>query len=287
MLETGHMSKLKVIRKAAFGYFLTDEEQEILLHNNEATKELKENEWVEVFLYMDHQERLAGTMHSPHIVLGQFGWLNVTDVNKKMGVFLDLGIHKELLLSKDDLPYNWSEWPQVGDKVFVGLKHDKKGRLLAKLGIDVELRDHEEQADKSVINTQVSGHVYRLIAPGAFIFTEEGYIAFLYRDDLREPVRLGQWVSARVKSIREDGRINVTHQPNKKEAYYEDSDKILDILQSRGGAMPFTDKTDPETVRQKFGISKAAFKRAMGKLMKEQKIYQEEGWTYLTSMKER
>jgi len=287
MLETGQIYNLKVVRKAQFGYFLTAGETEILLHNNEATRSLEENEDVEVFVYMDHQERMAATMHRPFLVLGEFGWLQVTDVNKKMGVFLDLGIHKELLLSKDVLPYSWAEWPEKGDKVFVGLRHDKKGRLLAKLGIDVELKEMEHKADKTVINRQVSGHIYRLIAPGAFLFTEEGYIGFLHREDMKEPVHLGQFVTARVKSIREDGRINVTHQPNKKEAYFEDSDKILEILESRGGAMPFTDQTDPETIRERFGISKAAFKRAMGKLIKEKKVYQEEGWTYLTAIKQR
>lgn len=287
MLQAGQITTLKVLRKSAFGYFLTDGEAEILLHNNEADAPLKEDENVEVFLYMDHQERIAATMHRPIIVLGEFGWLRVTDVNKKMGVFLDMGIHKELLLSKDDLPYSWADWPQPEDKVFVGLKHDRKGRLLAKLGIDVELKDQEKKADKKIINTEVSGHVYRVIPAGAFLFTEEGYIGFIHRDDMKEPIRLGEWVSARVKSIREDGRINVTHQPSKKVAYNEDSEMILDILKQRGGAMPIWDKSDPELIRNKFHISKAAFKRAIGKLMKEDLVYQEEGWTYLTTLRDR
>lgn len=287
MMQTGQWTTLKVLRKAAFGYFLTDGEAEILLHNNEADAPLKEDDEVEVFLYMDHQERIAATMHRPVIVWGQFDWLRVADVNKRMGVFLDMGIHKELLLSKDDLPYSWQDWPQVGDKVFVGLKHDKKGRLLAKLGIDVELKDQEKKADKGLINTEVSGHVYRIIAAGAFLFTEDGYIGFLHRDDMKEPIRLGQSVTARVKSIRDDGRINVTHQPSKKVAYNEDSEMILDVLKQRGGAMPISDKTDPDMIRKKFNISKAAFKRAMGKLMKDDLVYQEEGWTYLTTLRDR
>lgn len=287
MLQAGQLSTLKVVRKAAFGYFLTDGDTEILLHNNEADAPLKEDESVEVFLYMDHQERIAATMHRPTIVWGEFGWLKVTDVNKKMGVFLDLGIHKELLLSKDDMPHGWADWPQVGDKVFVGLQHDKKGRLLAKLGIDMELKDQEKQADKSIINSEVSGQVYRVIPAGAFLFTEEGYIGFIHRDDMKQPVRLGEFITVRVKSIRDDGRINVTHQQSKKVAYNEDSDMILDVLKQRGGAMPISDKTEPDMIRSKFHISKAAFKRAMGKLMKEDLVYQEEGWTYLTTLRDK
>ncbi|RXT08204.1 S1 RNA-binding domain-containing protein [Ammoniphilus sp. CFH 90114] len=286
MVQAGQMATLEVARKAQFGYFLTDGENDILLHKNEAAKELSEGQKVSVFLYMDHEERLAATMKESKIVFGQFTWLEVSDVNRKMGVFLDMGIQKELLLSKDDLPQDRAAWPLKGDRVFVGLKYDKKGRLLAKLGLDVELAELEQPAGKDMLHKSVSGYVYRVIALGAFFFTEENHIAFVHRDDMLGPIRLGQKVTARVKSIRDDGRINATQNPPKAVAYQEDAEIIYQILQDRGGAMPFSDQTDPETIRQKFGISKAAFKRALGKLMKENKIYQEDGWTYLATIKQ-
>lgn len=286
-MQAGQMATLEVVRTAQFGYFLSDGENDILLHKNEAEKELKEGQKVSVFLYMDHDERLAATMKKPHIVLGEFTWLEVSDVNQKMGVFLDMGVQKELLLSKDDLPQDRAAWPLMGDRVFVGLKHDKKGRLLAKLGLDVELADKEEQAGKEMINKEVTGNVYRVIALGAFLYTDEHYIGFIHRDEMKGSIRLGQKVTARVKSIREDGRLNLTQNPSKAVAYTEDAEIIYQILQDRGGAMPFSDQTDPETIRQKFSISKAAFKRALGKLMKENKIYQEDGWTYLSTMKQK
>src|SRR5699024_1310099 len=106
MLETGQLHILQVIRQAPFGYFLSDGNTEILLHKNETVNELEEGQDVEVFLYMDHQQRLAATMKRPFLLMGEFSWLSVTDVNKRMGVFLDMGIQKELLLSKDDLPFS-------------------------------------------------------------------------------------------------------------------------------------------------------------------------------------
>ncbi|MEW9669146.1 S1 RNA-binding domain-containing protein [Ammoniphilus sp. 3BR4] len=286
-MQAGQMETLEVVRKAQFGYFLSDGENDILLHKNEAEKEFKEGEKVSVFIYMDHEERLAATMKKPRIVYGEFKWLDVTDVNRKMGVFLDMGIQKELLLSKDDLPQDRAAWPLKGDRVFVGLKHDKKGRLLAKLGLDVELAEMEEQAGKNMINKEVTGYVYRVIALGAFMYTDEQHIGFIHREDMKGSIRLGQKVTARVKSIREDGRLNLTQNPSKAVAYQEDAEIIYQILQDRGGAMPFSDQTDPETIRQKFSISKAAFKRALGKLMKENKIYQEDGWTYLSTIKQK
>ncbi len=287
MVQAGQMATLEVIRVAPFGFFLSAGDEDILLHKNEAEGELREGQKVSVFLYIDHEDRLAATMKKPLLTSGEFTWLYVSDVNRKLGVFLEMGIQKQLLLSKDDLPKEWASWPQRGDKVFVGLKLDKKGRLLAKLGLDVELQEMEQEAGKDMLHKEVSGYVYRVIALGAFFFTEEQHIAFLHRDDIKGVVRLGQRVSARVKSIREDGRLNVTQNPRKVEAYQEDSEQIYQILKDRGGAMPFSDQTDPDTIRDRFGISKAAFKRAMGKLMKEGKIYQEEGWTYLTSIKQK
>jgi uncharacterized protein len=281
MLEAGIMTDLTVARKAQFGYFLTDGEADILLHQNEAEGKLKEEQSVSVFLYKDHQDRLAATMIRPKIVLGEFDWLNATDVNRRMGVFLDMGIHKELLLSKDDLPQDWKDWPQKGDRVFVGLKHDKKGRLLAKLGIGKELEKTALKGTKAMIQKEVSGNIYRLIPVGAFLYSDEGYIGFLHRQDQKEPVRLGERITVRVKSIRDDGHLNISQLPSKQEGYAEDSEAILQVLRDRGGAMPFSDETKPEVIRARFKISKAAFKRAMGKLMKEGLVYQEEGWTYL------
>ncbi|MBP1934592.1 CvfB family protein [Ammoniphilus resinae] len=281
MLQAGNLQTMKVERKAPFGYFLSDGQTEILLHNNEANGTISEGDSVQVFLYIDHQGRLAATMQQPHIVLGEFGWLTVKDVNRRMGVFLDLGIHKELLLSKDDLPQEWSSWPEIGDRVFVGLKHDKKGRLLARLGIGKELEEQAVKGTSNLVNQEVSGHIYRVINVGAFLFTTEGYIGFLHRDERTQPIRLGELITARVKSVRDDGHLNVTQMVSKKVGYEEDSQKILQLLQDRGGAMPYTDETEPDIIRTKFNISKGAFKRALGKLMKEDLVYQEEGWTYL------
>jgi uncharacterized protein len=281
MLEAGIMADLKVERKVPFGCFLSDGEADILLHQNETEGTVKEGQSVTVFLYIDHQDRLAATMAQPIITLGEFGWLVVADVNRRMGVFLDMGIHKELLLSKDDLSQDWKDWPQKGDRVFVGLKHDKKGRLLAKLGIGKELEESALKGTKAMIQKEVSGNIYRLIPVGAFLYSDEGYLGFLHHQDQKEPVRLGKRITVRVKSIREDGHLNVSQLPSKQEGYVEDSEAILQVLRDRGGAMPFSDDTNPDVIRTRFKISKAAFKRAMGKLMKEGLVYQEEGWTYL------
>jgi uncharacterized protein len=281
MLQAGHMATLKVERKSAFGYFLSDGETELLLHNNETEGTLKQGQSVQVFLYVDHEGRLAATMAKPKIVVGQFDWLTVTDVNRKMGVFLNLGVHKEVLLSKDDLPHEWAVWPEKGDRLFVGLKHDKKGRLLAKLGIGSELEEMAAEGTRELINQEVSGYIYRIISLGAFLFTDEGFMAFLHNDDRTGPIRLGQRITLRVKSVRDDGRLNVSQLATMKERYEGDAEVLLKTLMDRGGAMPFSDDTEPDVIRSKFNISKGAFKRAMGKLMKEGKIYQEEGWTYL------
>ncbi|HJV47284.1 MAG TPA: hypothetical protein VJ824_16320, partial [Bacillota bacterium] len=144
-----------------------------------------------------------------------------------------------------------------------------------------ELETMAAEGTRELINTMVSGYVYRIINIGCFLLTDEGYLAFLHNDDRKNSVRLGENITVRVKSVREDGRLNVSELPSMKERYNNDADQIMQTLRDRGGAMPYCDSTDPDMIRIKFHISKGAFKRALGKLMKEGKIYQEEGWTFL------
>ena len=131
------------------------------------------------------------------------------------------------------------------------------------------------------IGDMVTGSVYNLTEQGAFIFTEKRYIAFLSKKEMTDKPRVGQTLSTRVTFIREDGRINVSMRPAKEKAIDIDANMVLEVLENRGGKMPYCDDTSSEVIRERFGISKAAFKRALGHLMKEGKVKQQDGWTYL------
>ncbi|WP_102027392.1 CvfB family protein [Salirhabdus sp. Marseille-P4669] len=277
----GTVQILTVQRIIETGYVLTDGENEILLHANEAAEHLEENQQVDVFLYEDKKGQVVATMEIPTIRFDQYDWVEVVEVVPSLGVFVNIGIQKEMLVSSDDLPLFQNVWPTIGDKLYVKLDTDKRGRLIAKPATEHIFDQEREDAPENVLNHPISGHVYRTSREGSAIFTEEGYRGFIHQSERKEEPRLGQWVKGRIIDVKGDGTINVSLRPLKQVGMVEDADRILEHLESEGGVMPFSDKSDPIDIKDTFHISKAAFKRAMGKLMKEGKVEQRDGKTYL------
>ncbi|MGM7701360.1 CvfB family protein [Pseudalkalibacillus sp. Hm43] len=274
-LEVGTIVNLVVSRETELGYMLMNaKREEVFLHRAETEKGLEENERVKVFLYHDHEGRLAATTTMPFIDMNSIAWLEIVGVQPKLGVFMDIGIKKDILLSKDDLPNERSIWPQEGDKLYCGLRTDKKGRLFADRASNEEIETLSEPAPETLRNQYITGHVYRFNEQGAMIFTDDRHIAFLHRDEGGQRLRLGQRLQVRVTFVREDGRVNASLKAPKEIAYEEDSQQILSYLEQNDGFMRFNDKSNPDDIKRAFGLSKAAFKRAMGKLMKEKKIEQ-------------
>lgn len=280
-LQAGSIAELRVERQAEFGYFLTDGEQDFLLHTNEMTGEVKEGDNIEVFLYNDKEGRLAATMTIPKVQLGEYDWVEVVDINPRLGVFVNIGIQKDILVSVDDLPAFKSVWPKVGDQLFVTLKIDYKGRLLGQLVTEEVVEDIEKEATFEMDKQQISGRIYRALKVGSFMLSDEGYRCFIHESQRRQEPRLGEHVTGRVIDVKEDGSLNVSLLPLKQESLDEDAEMIYAYLERNGGKMPYTDKSEPADIRLDFGMSKAAFKRALGRLMKEKKVEQKGDWTFI------
>lgn len=279
-LQAGAVVTLDVVREASFGYFLSNGQEDVLLHNNEIGESFNPEERQTVFLYHDKQGRLAATMTIPKVQFGVYEWVEVVGMQPKLGVFVDIGIQKDLLLSRDDLPELMTLWPKKGDKVYCTLKLDKKGRLFAHLATEEVIREIAVKATREDFNKDVTGRVYRLLMVGTLILTEEGYIGFIHESQRQEEPRLGEQVSGRIIDVKEDGSVHVSLFGRKHEVQEDDAAAIYTYMEGRGGAMPFSDKSSPDDIKRTFNLSKAAFKRALGKLMKEQRVYQEDGWTY-------
>ncbi|PLT27658.1 CvfB family protein [Peribacillus deserti] len=292
-LEAGTVVNLRVDREAraenaeeAFGYFLTNEEDEsVLLHKTEIHGEVEIGGEVDVFLYQDKSGRLAATMTIPEIQIGKYAWAPVVEIRHDLGAFVDIGISKDILVSLDDLPLIENLWPEPGDRLYISLKTDSRGRLFGKLATEDVMGGIANKALFTMNNKDIKGTVYRLLKVGSFIITEEGYRGFIHESERKREPRLGQMVDGRVIEVKEDGSLNISLLPRKQEKMDEDAEVIWEYLMSRNGAMPFSDKSRPEDIQAKFGLSKASFKRALGKLMKEQKVYQEDGWTYSSDRK--
>jgi uncharacterized protein len=277
----GHVLELTVARETEFGYFLTDGTEDVLMHRNEASRNYSTDEVVKVFLYTDSRGRIAATDIIPIVTVGNYEWVKVTDIKPGIGVFLDIGIQKELLLGEEDLPAHKGVWPTIGDLLFVTIRVNRNGRLYARLATDQIMEEKAVEATEKEFNKNVIGYIYRTAKVGSWVFTAEGYKGFIHESQRETEPRLGQKVEGRVVDVKVDGTINVSLLLRKQESLDTDAERIYQYLESRNGAMPYGDKSMPEDIAERFNLSKAAFKRALGKLMKDGKVYQEDSWTYI------
>jgi len=280
-LPIGTIQTMIVSRLIDTGYVLVKDGHEALLHHKETDKELEVEQAVDVFLYNDKKGNVAATTVLPTIQMDIYDWAEVVEVVPRLGAFVNIGIAKEMLVSIDDLPFYEKVWPKPGDKLFVTLGKDQRGRLLAIPATEGVIAREIELAPLDLLHKAISGTVYHTSKEGSAILTEEDYRGFIHHSERKEEPRLGELVHGRVIEVKEDGTLNISLRPLKQHSMGEDAEAILEHLQSSGGVMPISDKSDPEDIRGTFHISKAAFKRALGRLMKEGKVEQRDGNTYL------
>ncbi|MBW7473762.1 RNA-binding protein [Paenibacillus oenotherae] len=288
-LVAGTYVNVRVAREVSpYGYFLNDGESDVLLHYTEIVGERPQpGDDIEVFLFYDTEDRIAATMKKPLITLGEVARLVVADVHPRIGAFLEMGLGRQLLLPMSEQPEMKELRPIPGDEVFVKLAHDKIGRLVAKIAFEEDLAELAFRAPESWRNTWVEGWVTKPLKMGSFVLIDGGVVGFgvmglIPADDRTRQLRLGERVSARVTYVREDGRVNLSMTLRKEVGRLEDSEKLLAFLRERpGGAMPYSDETSADIIKQRFGISKSAFKRAIGKLMREGLVTQQGSWTKL------
>ncbi|QYR20179.1 RNA-binding protein [Paenibacillus sp. sptzw28] len=288
-LIAGTIQKFRVAREVSpYGFFLSDGESEVLLHYTEIVGDRpKPDDEVEAFVFYDTDDRIAATMKRPLITLGEVARLAVADIHPRIGAFLEMGLGRQLLLPMSEQPELKELRPIRGDEVYVILAHDKIGRLVAKVAFEEELAELAFRAPESWHNTWVEGWVTKSLKIGSFVMIDGGVLGFgamghIPADQRTRPLRLGERVEARVTFVREDGRVNLSMTQRKEVGRVEDSERILDFLKERpNGSMPYSDDTSADIIKQKFGISKSAFKRAMGKLMREGLVTQDGNWTHL------
>ena len=282
MIKIGKIQKMIVDRFTSVGAYLTEVEKEgeeledisILLPNNELEEgELKEGDEVEVLIYMDSEDRPVATFRKTEALVGTLAKLEVTDVNPKLGAFMDWGLKKELLL-----PRGQQEIPvEVGKKYLVGIYEDSKGRLSATMKIYKFLLPSTSIKKNDI----VSGTVYR-IEPniGVFVAVEDRYFGLIPKIEYFKDYKVGDEIEARVIRVREDGKIDLTPRERAYIQIDEDAELILGKMRLLGDSFGFTDKSSPEEIIDYFNMSKKAFKRAMGNLLKNGKVEKNEKGYY-------
>ena len=279
-VHEGMVAVMRVARLGEMGAFLDAEtgntSDDVLLHSQQQTAPVAVGDEVEVFLYRDPKRRLTASMRVPKMKEGQIARMKVVNVSKD-GAFLDVGAERGIFMPFAGMRGR----PRIGERVWAKLYTDKSGRLAVTMEVEDEMRRASKPAEGVKVGDSVTGEIYNYTDSGAFLFSKERYIVFIDNKEMKVRPRVGETVTARVTFVREDGRLNASLREIKEKAMVSDGEEILALLRERKGKMPYSDATSPEIIRDKFGVSKAAFKRALGRLLKEGKIEQRDGWTYL------
>lgn len=280
-LIPGQVVELTVLDNKGSQWIVTDGQLEIPLNESNVEQPVSIGEKITVFLYNNRRGILHATTQIPHVTDGQYGWVRVIKTTKE-GAFVDIGIGQEVVVKGEDLPVLKSLWPKNGDYLYITLRVDKQGNLFGRLVTEERVQQLYESAHENMHNENIQARAYRLLPVGSFLLgIERPYRIFVHHTEMEAEPRLGEEVTVRVIGVKEDGSLNGSMLPRKHERLSKDAETILNYLQSVGGKMPFDDKSTPEEIKEMFQMSKGAFKRALGSLMKAGKVKQEDGWTFI------
>lgn len=282
-LKSGYVAELTVQGMEGSRWILVDEnEATVLVNASEIEGTLTAGQTVHTFLYTNRRGELVGSMNIPRVTCTTYGWARVIRVDHDEGVYVDIGASFEVLVDKGDLPRIKALWPQLNDALYMTLRTDLGGTIFGRLITEQRAQELLTKAPTTIFNKNIKARPYRLLPVGSFLLsTNENYRIFVHHTEQENEPRLGEEVLVRIIDVKDDGTLNGSLLPRKEERITDDAQHILRYLQDVGGKMPFTDKSSPEEIQEMFQMSKGAFKRALGTLMKQGKIVQLEGWTTL------
>ncbi|PHV69975.1 RNA-binding protein [Sporanaerobium hydrogeniformans] len=261
MIQIGKWHQLKVVKKTVQGLYLGNKKEEVLLPQSQIGETAQVGDELNVFVYRDSQDRKIATLNKPKLEIGELASLEVVSINH-IGAFLDWGLERDLFL-----PYK----EQVGmihkgEVHLVGMYVDKSDRLCATM----KVYDLLQTDSPYKVNDEVKGIVYAIKEEiGIFIAVDYKYHGLIPSKEIYGKVKVGDHITLRVSRVQSDGKLELSF---RKQAYLqieEDAKKIMEELDKHNGVLRIHDKSSPEEIKAILHISKAAFKRATGRLMKE------------------
>lgn len=267
MVEIGKYNTLHVVKEVEFGLYLDGGEEygEILMPTRYVPEGVKPDDELEVFIYLDSEDRIIATTEKPKAIVGEFAYLQVVSLTT-VGAFLDWGLPKDILL-----PYREQNMPvEEGQWVLVHVYLDAESkRLVASSRIDKFLDNipakYEEGEAVDVMICAQTDLGYKAII-------QNTHWGVIYKNEVFQQVKKGQHLTAFIKKIRDDEKIDLSLQKIGYEATDSISEKILNHIIKNGGSMDLNDKSPAEEIYSMFGISKKNFKRAIGKLYKDKQV---------------
>lgn len=267
MIQLGKTQILKVVKKVEFGVYIADDddkEERILLPAKQVPEGTETGDEIEVFVYRDSKDRMIATTKKPLIELGQTAVLRVAQTGT-IGAFLDWGLEKDLLL-----PFRMQTIEvREGDECLVALYIDKSQRLCAMMNVYEYLQKDAPYG----VDDLVTGRIYEDSDNfGMFVAVDDRYSALIPKRECYGDLRVGDVVTARVIKVLEDGRLELSVRQKAHLQMEDDAKLVLEAIEGYAGVLPFNDKASPEVIKRELGLSKSAFKRAVGRLLKENQI---------------
>jgi predicted RNA-binding protein (virulence factor B family) len=267
MVEIGKRNQLKILRQAPPGVYLDDGERgEILLPRRYVPKDAAPGDRVDVFIYFDSEDRLVATTEQPLAGVGDFACLKVVGINRNVGTFLDWGLPKDLLL-----PFGEQVRPlKIGEHVVVAIYVDPRSqRIVASMRLQRHLSERPPlYAARQAVSLLIAGET----PLGYTAIVESSHWGLLYRDTVTVPIHLGQTLKGFVRAIRPGGKIDLSLDQAGYKRVAPLKEQLIHALEKGGGRLALDDATPPEVIREKFGVSKKAFKQALGALYKARTI---------------
>lgn len=251
---------------------------------DEDVNEFEIGDMVEGFAYINQSDDYALMTETPKIQIGTYGWGEVVEVHRDLGVFVDVGwTDKDLVVSLDDLPILKNVWPRKGDQLLLSVRVDNKERMWGQLVSYNDMLGSARPASGEMHNDDVKGVVVNSLKAGSYVELEGDYLGFIHPSEREREPRLGEAIEARVIGVREDAVLYLSMLPRAHEVLDEDASMLMEIMtRTEDKRIPYTDKSSPEDIREYFAISKGQFKRAVGRLMREGLAKQDKAGTYLT-----
>ena len=267
MIELGKVQELEILREKEFGVYVGEKagaQESVLLPRKQVPEGAKIGDKVTVFIYKDSADRLIATTRTPRLQVGETALLQVTDVSR-IGAFLDMGVEKDLLL-----PFKEQTRPvRKGENCLVTLYVDKSQRLAATMRVYSHMSSDSPYKE----GDWVDGVLYEMNERlGAFVAVDCRYYGLISKRELFGNLREGDTVHARVMRVREDGKLDLSLRDKAYLQMEPDAQAVMKALEEFDGVLPFNDKASPQVILREFGMSKNAFKRAVGHLLKEGKI---------------
>ena len=267
MLQLGKRQELTVVKRMKFGVYLAegkDAEERVLLPVKEVPDETEIGDRIEVFLYLDSKDRMIATRREPYAELGGVAVMEVKEVSN-IGAFLDWGLEKDLLLPFKEQSRRVAQ----GEKVLAAVYLDKSRRFCATMNVYEYLEtDSPYQKDD-----RVTGTIYETEGNfGVFVAVDNRYSGVIPKREAAGSYRIGDTIQVRVTAVKPDGKLDLSPNERVEVQMDKDAELVMKVIEEYEGVLPFGEKVSPEIIKREFGISKAAFKRAVGRLYKQGRI---------------